>query len=192
MSRTKRCVPIYVQTSRGQTKTLCSATPKCPPARPAHPTCVPAYRTLFPITMAKVRCSECNRIFTPRGHSQHVSKSHDPRCRSGNAIQHTQLVSASFPHNPFPLAIDPNHARQGSGRNSPDELGAHNYGLGGHDVDADEHDGTESESPESGGVSPNGSGEFDVQLPDGKSSVRDSRCRLELIWNVSHVQMLVP
>ena len=144
--------------------------------------------------MAKVLCSECNRFFTPRGYSQHVSKSRDPHCRGGNTTQHTQPVLASIPHTAFPLAIDLNHGWQNSGRNSPDELGTHNDGSGGCDVEADEHNGTGSESPESGGVSPNGSGEFDhdVQSPDGKSSLRDSRCRLELIWDVSRLQMLVP
>ena len=110
----------------------------------------------------------------PRGLSQHVSKSRDPRCRVSLEVQ---LAAASIHRMAFPPALAPNWASQGSGRVSPDDLVMGDYCLGGHDDKMDERDGTQSPGP--GRVSPNDLGRRDAktdrhdstQSSDGEFSV---------------------
>ena len=119
--------------------------------------------------MAQVQCFGCNRKFTPRGFSQHVSKSPDPHCRAGPVTGEVQSATASIHRTAFPPALDPNQASQGSGITSPDDLGRHNDEM-------DERDGMQS--PGSGRVSPNDLGMYDdetdshdsMQSSDGKCS----------------------
>ena len=121
------------------------------------------------MTAAQVQCFGCNRNFTPRGLSQHVSKSRDPRCRASSVTGEVQLATAPIHRTAFPPALAPNWVSQGSGRVSPDD-------LGGRDDEMDGRDGMQS--PGSGRVSPNNLGGrddetdgHDMQLPDGEFSV---------------------
>jgi hypothetical protein len=61
-------------------------------------------------------CRGCGRFFAPRGLSQHVSKSQDPRCRSllrtsqvvagSSSIQHMAPPPPTLtPNNPVPFSI---------------------------------------------------------------------------------------
>jgi len=124
--------------------------------RPSSHLRAPTYRrTPHPMTTAQVTCFGCNRKFAPRGLSQHVSKSRDPRCRA-SSVTRQGLVSASgsSPCTTFPQALDPNSASQGLGNVAPDDLGMRDYSLDVRDDEMDEHDGMPS--PGSGRVSPNG------------------------------------
>ena len=126
--------------------------------------------------MAQVQCFGCNRKFTPRGFSQHVSKSPDPHCRARPVTGEVQLATASIHRTAFSPALDPNQASQGSGIASPDDLDMHDRSLGRHDNEMDARDGMQS--PGSGRVSPNDLGTYDdetdshdsMQSSDGKCS----------------------
>lgn len=55
-----------------------------------------------------VRCSGCNKVFSPRGHSQHVNKTHRASCRtslstSGHSV-HPHAVSHSPAQTATPLS----------------------------------------------------------------------------------------
>lgn len=51
-----------------------------------------------------VRCSGCNKVFSPRGHSQHVSKTHRASCRTSGQSIHPQAVSHSSVQTATPLS----------------------------------------------------------------------------------------
>jgi hypothetical protein len=44
-----------------------------------------------------LQCPGCNRGFTPRGLSHHVSKTQDARCRRIVSSTQSQIISAPFP-----------------------------------------------------------------------------------------------
>ena len=145
---------IFRQTLERKLKIFAKCDPKIPPIPPVCPTC---YRTLRPMATAQVQCFGCNRKFTPRGLSQHISKTRDPCCRGGSAVTlQMPLMSTSIPHTAFPPALDSNRVPQGSGRISPDNLGMHNYDLGGYNDEMGECDGMQPSGPER--ASPNGLG----------------------------------
>ena len=49
------------------------------------------------LVMAQVRCLGCNRKFSPRGLTQHHSKTQDPRCHSRSIVPQFLSVSATIP-----------------------------------------------------------------------------------------------
>jgi hypothetical protein len=118
------------------------------------------------MTRAQVKCFGCNRNFTPRGFSQHFSKSPDSRCLDARraASRQVELVSGAFARTASPLVLDPDHASTGSGRVSPDDLGMHDNDLGGRDDDSeiDGHDDTHTPGSGSGRVSPDAPDDFDT------------------------------
>ena len=52
---------------------------------------------------AQLYCPSCNRRFSPRGLSQHISKSPDPLCRNSTVAPHFQFSSTSISHTAFLL-----------------------------------------------------------------------------------------
>ena len=67
---------------------------------------------------AQLRCHGCDKVFTPRGLSQHVNKTHDSRCRVNVASQ-GRSVSASVVCTAFQPGLYPNHTSQDLGGNGP-------------------------------------------------------------------------
>ena len=59
---------------------------------PRLPNSVPA------MTSARVRCRECDKVFTPRRLAQHASKSRNTRCRATHNSSHYQLATLPIPH----------------------------------------------------------------------------------------------
>ena len=53
--------------------------------------------------MAQLRCFGCDRNFSPRGLSQHYSKTQDPRCRRRSIAPQFSSVSATIPWAAFSL-----------------------------------------------------------------------------------------
>lgn len=62
------------------------------------------------MSRARVHCRGCNRVFTPRGLSQHLSRSHSPNCRAVYAtIQlpitfQTRAATSRLVSNPVPTS----------------------------------------------------------------------------------------
>ena len=54
---------------------------------------------------AQVQCQNCKRKFSPRGLSQHYSKSPDPRCRSIPVAPQFLFPLATIPHAAFSLGV---------------------------------------------------------------------------------------
>ena len=113
------------------------------------------------MTRAQVQCFGCNRKFTPRGLSQHFSKSPDPRCHDARAAsRQVELVSAAFARTASPLLLNSDHVSTGSRRVSPDDLSRHN-----NDSEIDGHDDTDTPGSRSGRVSPDVPDDFDTHDP---------------------------
>ena len=55
-----------------------------------------------------IQCRGCGRSFAPRGLSQHVSKTHDPRCRSALKTSRPQAASPSIQETKTPPPLNPN------------------------------------------------------------------------------------
>ena len=43
-----------------------------------------------------VRCHGCNKVFSPRGHTQHVSKTHRASCHTNGQATHLRVASRSL------------------------------------------------------------------------------------------------
>ena len=69
------------------------------------------------MTTAQLRCFGCNRVFSPRGLSQHISKTSNLRCRNPVAPH----VSATIPHTAFSLGTTD---RQEDFIGAPEPIGA--------------------------------------------------------------------
>ena len=54
------------------------------------------------MTLARVQCYECDKVFTPRGLAQHASKSRNAYCRASNNPSYYQLVTLPIPHAAHP------------------------------------------------------------------------------------------
>ena len=67
------------------------------------------------IRPTRVRCPGCESEFTPRGLSQHVSRTEDSRCRDGIVTSQSHLVSAAFPRMASPPTLSPSWASQIAG-----------------------------------------------------------------------------
>src|ERR1700730_10521446 len=59
---------------------------------------------------AQVLCFGCNRKFSPRGLSQHVSKTQDLCCCSSSTAAQFPFASSAIPHAGFSLAPGPNYS----------------------------------------------------------------------------------
>jgi hypothetical protein len=60
-------------------------------------------------TPSQTQCRGCGRVFAPRGLSQHVSKSRDPRCQAALRTSRAQAASSSIQHTAMPPPLDPNN-----------------------------------------------------------------------------------
>ena len=67
---------------------------------------------------AQVRCPGCERDFTPRGLSQHVTKTQDQRCRRVVATSQPHLLSAAFPRMASPPTLSSTWASQVAGEDA--------------------------------------------------------------------------
>jgi hypothetical protein len=61
-----------------------------------------------------IKCHGCSRSFTPRGLSQHVSKTHDPRCQKALAVSQAPAAPSSIKTAITPRLLDPNNASYGA------------------------------------------------------------------------------
>jgi hypothetical protein len=70
----------------------------------------------FPLHLApimssvQIQCHGCNKSFTPRGLSQHVSRTPHPRCRAVYTASQLPSVSTSVPHTASLPGIDSSRA----------------------------------------------------------------------------------
>ncbi len=75
---------------------------------------------------AQVRCPGCERDFTPRGLSQHVSRTEESCCRDAIATSQAHLVSAAFPRMASPPTLPPSWASQIAGETTLGNLNEYN------------------------------------------------------------------
>src|SRR5258708_14885972 len=66
--------------------------------------------SLLIVMTPKVQCHGCSRWFSPRGLSQHVSKSLEMRCCDTSHGSHVRRASSSTQLSPTHLLLSPNHA----------------------------------------------------------------------------------
>src|ERR1700761_5901787 len=84
-----------------------------------------------------VRCYGCNKVFTPHGHSQHVSRTHRASCRTSGQPTRPQVVSRSL------FQTDSRFCTEGSGAVDENPANqAHSDGLepDDHEDTADQED----------------------------------------------------
>ena len=67
---------------------------------------------------AQVRCPGCEKDFTPRGLSQHVTRTQDLRCRRVVAMSQTQLLSTAFPRMGSPPTLSSTWVSQVAGEDT--------------------------------------------------------------------------
>src|SRR6267142_1013723 len=70
---------------------------------------------------SQLQCPGCDKVFTPRGLSQHVSKTYNTCCHNVNVVTQSQSVSASFAWTAFPPALFLNHDPPLMGADGPCE-----------------------------------------------------------------------
>ena len=61
-------------------------------------------------TPSRTPCHGCGRFFAPRGLSQHVSKSRDPRCQAALRTSQARAAPFSIQHTVMQPPLDPNNA----------------------------------------------------------------------------------
>ena len=77
----------------------------------SHPNPIRLSRPLHLIMLTtQVPCRGCGRLFTPRGLSQHVSKTQDPRCRSAVSTSRVPTASSSDRNAAIPPPPNTNNA----------------------------------------------------------------------------------
>lgn len=67
---------------------------------------------------AQVRCPGCEKNFTPRGLSQHITRTQDLRCRRVVATSQTPLLSTAFPRMGSPPTLSSTWVSQVAGENT--------------------------------------------------------------------------
>ena len=123
----KKCIPFYIELLPCRLKLLAARYfPPISTFSPFLPHCTPI------ISSAQIQCHGCDKSFTPRGFSQHVSRTPHPRCRVVYTVSQSPSVSTSIPHMAFLPDLDSSHASCNSGDDtgSPgDEYTAANIGA---------------------------------------------------------------
>ena len=76
----------------------------------------------FNMMASRVQCHGCERWFSPRGHSQHVSKTRDTRCRDVLTVSRAPRASSSIQRTAAPPLLSPNGALPASRGGSDTEI----------------------------------------------------------------------
>jgi hypothetical protein len=73
-----------------------------------QPRCNLVFGSIPTMSSTAVRCHGCGRLFTPRGLSQHISRTQRADCRSAHDLLHMQSQPRSTPYLPQTPLLNPN------------------------------------------------------------------------------------